>query len=58
MTVWEIMPAGDFGGHEFEYQSTDDLFKCVHCGKYEVVLRDRETGAIPPCQPQQNAEKP
>jgi hypothetical protein len=26
-----------FGGHEFEYESTTDLFRCTECRQYEIV---------------------
>lgn len=32
--------AEHFGGHEFNYESTSDLFKCVYCRVYEVVARE------------------
>lgn len=38
-----------YGGHEFEYQQQHDLFACVHCGRFEVVVRDPVTGDIEPC---------
>jgi hypothetical protein len=38
-----------FGGHEFEYVSFDDLFKCSKCDAYEVVVRDGVTGVISLC---------
>lgn len=54
MTIWEITPGGgeDFGGHVFEYEAHSDLFKCVNegCRKYEIVVRDRKTRQIEPCQ--------
>jgi hypothetical protein len=37
-----------FGGHEFEYESTTDLFRCTECRMYEVVARDAG-GPIKPC---------
>lgn len=37
-----------FGGHEFEYESTTDLFRCTECRVYEVVARDTD-GPIKPC---------
>lgn len=43
-----IGPPDAFGGHEFEYQSVDDLFRCVFCTEYEVVVR-AEDGTIAPC---------
>jgi hypothetical protein len=46
--ITPIHPQG-FGGHEFEYQSVDDLFACVRCGRYEVSVRDHTTGEISPC---------
>jgi hypothetical protein len=41
ITVVEIQPAGEFGGHIFEYESDSDLFKCVNpgCSIYEIVAR-------------------
>lgn len=45
----EIVHPQGFGGHEFEYQSDKDLFGCVHCGGYEIVLRDKDSGEIRPC---------
>ena len=35
-------------GHEFVYESSNDLFRCIHCRKYEVVLR--EGGVLTPCE--------
>jgi hypothetical protein len=29
-----------FGGHEFAYESSTDLFRCTRCRKYEVSVRD------------------
>jgi len=49
ITTLEITHPQGFGDHEFEYESTNDLFRCVHCGGYEIALRDRETGEIPEC---------
>lgn len=37
-----------FGGHEFEYESQTDLFRCTECRVYEVVARDGD-GPIKPC---------
>lgn len=37
-----------FGGHEFEYESSTDLFRCTECRVYEVVARDTD-GPIKPC---------
>ncbi len=58
ITIEATHPQG-FGEHEFEYQPTDDLFRCVHCGGYEIALRDQATGQIRPCpsapKPQQEA---
>lgn len=51
ITVVEISathPQG-FGGHEFEYEAINDLFKCWKCGAYEVVVRDGKTGVISQC---------
>jgi hypothetical protein len=39
-----------FGGHEFEYQPESDLFRCVRCGRYEVSVRDPQTGEIAACE--------
>lgn len=38
-----------FGGHEFEYESHTDLFRCCFCRRYEVVVRDLDTGIIALC---------
>lgn len=43
-----IGPPDAFGGHEFEYQSVDDLFRCSFCKEYEVVVRAKD-GTIAPC---------
>jgi len=45
------MPENDdrFGGHEFSYEPETDLFRCVICRLYEVVVRSPE-GEIKPCQ--------
>ncbi|MEV8546927.1 hypothetical protein [Streptomyces sp. NPDC051572] len=37
-----------FGGHEFEYDSSTDLFRCTECRVYEVSARDTD-GPIKPC---------
>lgn len=54
LTITEIVPTHPqgFGGHVFEYQPESDLFRCVNdgCGKYELVVRDSNTGVIEPCQ--------
>jgi hypothetical protein len=52
ITITEIVvthPQG-FGGHEFEYESDTDLFRCTRCGKFEVVVRQPD-GSILECQP-------
>lgn len=55
ITVTEIRPTGEFGGHIFEYDRGDDLFKCVNrgCGIPEFVARrdarDQGIGEITPC---------
>jgi hypothetical protein len=36
-----------FGGHEFAYESSSDLFRCVHCRVYEVTAR--KDGDITQC---------
>ena len=36
-----------FGGHDFRYESSTDLFRCATCRGYEVSLR--EEGGIKPC---------
>ncbi|MFI9052428.1 hypothetical protein [Streptomyces sp. NPDC053427] len=41
-------PDDGFGGHEFEYESSTDLFRCTECRVYEVVARDTD-GPIQPC---------
>ncbi|MFG3398766.1 hypothetical protein [Streptomyces parvus] len=41
-------PDDRFGGHEFEYESSTDLFRCSECRVYEVVARDTD-GPIKPC---------
>jgi hypothetical protein len=38
-----------FGGHEFEYESTTDLFRCTECGMYEVVALSADDCTIRPC---------
>lgn len=37
-----------FGGHEFAYESSTDLFRCTRCRFYEVVVRDGEY--VTPCE--------
>ncbi|WP_017596445.1 hypothetical protein [Nocardiopsis potens] len=37
-----------FGGHEFEYEQFNDLFRCTECGVYELAARGAD-GAIAPC---------
>lgn len=47
-TVVEQSTRTQFGGHEFSYVSTDDLFRCDFCKAYEVSVRtDGQT--IKPC---------
>ncbi|MFC9916040.1 hypothetical protein [Streptomyces sp. NPDC127197] len=41
-------PDDGFGGHEFEYESSTDLFRCTECRAYEVEARDTD-GPIKPC---------
>jgi hypothetical protein len=41
-------PDDGFGGHEFEYESDSDLFRCVFCRVYGVTAR--RDGAIAPCR--------
>lgn len=41
-------PDDGFGGHEFEYESSTDLFRCWLCKEYEVTARAAE-GPIAPC---------
>lgn len=54
LVIYDIVPTHPegFGGHIFEYESDSDLFCCVNegCGKYEIVVRDSDTGVIEPCQ--------
>ncbi|MGI5122808.1 hypothetical protein ACQEU5_25155 [Marinactinospora thermotolerans] len=38
-----------FGGHEFEYEQANDLFRCTECEVYEVQARSAD-GAIAPCR--------
>lgn len=52
----EITHPQGFGGHEFELTS-EDLFRCVFCGGYEVVLRNPQTGEISACPKAPNAVK-
>ncbi|WP_372672678.1 hypothetical protein [Amycolatopsis kentuckyensis] len=42
-------PADKYGGHRFDYESLNDLFKCSDCGEYEVVARN-DDGSITPCR--------
>jgi len=37
-----------FGGHEFAYESSTDLFRCAHCRAYEVTVRG-DDGKIAQC---------
>lgn len=37
-----------YGGHEFAYESSTDLFRCRYCRKYEVTVRQGEQ--IIPCE--------
>ncbi|MBN9748607.1 hypothetical protein DMP23_47355 [Amycolatopsis sp. A1MSW2902] len=41
-------PDDGFGGHEFEYESHTDLFRCHLCREYEVTAR-ADGGPISPC---------
>ncbi|MFF8387862.1 hypothetical protein ACF053_30055 [Streptomyces kanasensis] len=41
-------PDDAYGGHEFEYESSTDLFRCTECRVYEVAARDTN-GPITPC---------
>jgi hypothetical protein len=40
-----------FGGHEFEYESTTDLFRCTECRQYEIAARKYAPDDLPitPC---------
>lgn len=40
-----------FGGHEFEYESTTDLFRCTECRQYEIIARKDAPDDLPisPC---------
>jgi hypothetical protein len=40
-----------YGGHEFAYESHTDLFRCVRCHKYEVVVTKLDQ-PIEPCSGQ------
>jgi hypothetical protein len=40
--------AGQFGGHEFRYEQSTDLFRCGICRVYEVTAR-ADDGSIKPC---------
>ncbi len=48
ITISVTHPQG-FGDHIFNYESVSDLFKCERCGRYEITVRDDETGAITEC---------
>lgn len=43
--------AGDdgFGGHEFEYESSTDLFRCTECRMYEVTRTVTRSGRARAC---------
>lgn len=42
-------PADDrFGGHEFEYEQSTDLFRCTECEEYEVVAQ-QDDGSFTRC---------
>jgi hypothetical protein len=40
-----------FGGHEFEYESATDLFRCTECRQYEITARKNAPDDLPitPC---------
>ncbi len=40
-----------FGGHEFEYESSTDLFRCTECRQYELMARKNAPDDLPitPC---------
>jgi hypothetical protein len=40
-----------FGGHEFEYESATDLFRCAECRQYEITARKNAPAGLPitPC---------
>lgn len=48
VSITPPQPDDGFGGHEFEYDSTTDLFRCTECRVYEIVARDGD-GPIAPC---------
>jgi hypothetical protein len=52
LVVYEIQ-VGDpeaLNGHVLGYVSSDDLFRCERCGRYEITLEDPDTpGALTPC---------
>ncbi len=60
LTVTALVPVHPhgFGGHEFEYQPGDDVFRCPRCGGYEISLRDRDTGEISRCPGAQTPPRP
>lgn len=41
-------PTDFCGGHEFEYESGTDLFRCTECRVYKVAAQDAD-GPITPC---------
>ncbi|MFI0453261.1 hypothetical protein [Actinomadura sp. 6N118] len=43
-----LLAVTTIGGHEFEYESRTDLFRCSECRVYEVQARDAG-GTIKPC---------
>jgi hypothetical protein len=38
-----------FGGHDFRYESSTDLFRCAICRAYEVTQREEDGIGIKPC---------
>lgn len=45
--VAEAGATDPFGGHEFAYESSTDLFRCTRCRKYEVTVREGDV--LSPC---------
>lgn len=54
---FEVTHPQGFGGHEFGYEQSTDLFRCEFCDGYEISLRDRETGEIGQCPGPKNADE-
>jgi hypothetical protein len=56
--VYEVQvqpPPGGWQDHEFEYDDSADLFRCVNCRRYESAVT-ADDGTLQPCRPSPDAD--